>query len=254
MKGISDYKEKTKKLPAHLNNELLDSMVESLSKIQVLLICANCDLSEITQIINQFLVEKQGKTGQLSPCEIIIPAGPTGMDSSQIEYFQALKIPTKVARNQLEITAATKILVPGQKISLSEINLMKKFNIKPFKHTISIEKIYMNGKIYDKSILKITPAYMKEKLELGIKNLLGLSIAAHIPTKVSAPYIFAEGFKNICAMSFATNHLISAVKNMQASAEEPKEEKKSKKEEEKPKKEEKKVEEEDDDVGFADLF
>ena len=110
-------------------------------------------------------------------------------------------------RSQLEIVTSTKILAVGQRITLSEINLMKKFNIKPYKHQVQIEHILLNGKIYDKSILKITPNYMKAKLAQGIKNILQFSMAANIPTKASAPMLVAKAFKNICGLSIATNVL-----------------------------------------------
>ena len=135
------------KLPKHLPQKQLEDFIEAMPGIHLLLIFTNKDIAEISNITNKYIIEKQAKPGQFSPVEIIIPAGPTGMDSSQIDYFQALKIPTKVMRNQLEITTATKILTVGQKITLSEINLMKKFNIKPYKHQMKIKKLLLNGKL-----------------------------------------------------------------------------------------------------------
>ena len=249
-KAIHDMKEAAKgDLPKHLPEKALEDFVEAMPGIHLLVIFTNKDIAEISNITAKYIIEKQAKPGQISPVEIIIPAGPTGMDSSQIDYFQALKIPTKVMRNQLEITTATKILTVGQKITLSEINLMKKFNIKPYKHQMKIKKLLLNGKLYGEEILKVTDDYMKTKLEQGIKNILGFSLAAHIPTQASAPHIISNAFRNICALSLGTNVLIDATKNMKdAPKEAPKKEEKPKKEE--PKKEEKPPEDEDDiDIG-----
>ena len=257
-KSIHDMKEAAKgDLPKHLPPKELELFVEAMPGIHLLLIFTNKDVADIASITGKYIIEKQAKPGQISPVEIIIPAGPTGMDSSQIDYFQALKIPTKVMRNQLEITTATKILTVGQKITLSEINLMKKFNIKPYKHQMKIKKLLLNGKLYGEEILKVTDDYMKTKLEQGIKNILGFSLAAHVPTQASAPHIISNAFKNICALSLGTNVLIDATKNMndtsKAPKEAPKKEGKPKKEEpkkEEPKKEEKPPEDEDDiDIG-----
>ena len=255
-KAIDELIEK-KNLPKHLPEDQLQLLSKSMPGIHLLLIFTNKDLADINAITSKYVIEKQAKPGQISPVEIIIPAGPTGMDSSQIDYFQALKIPTKVMRNQLEITTATKILVPGQKITLSEINLMKKFNIRPYKHQMKIKKVMLNGKLYGEEILKVTDDYMKAKLEQGIKNVLGFSLGAHIPTPSSAPHVVANAFRNICALSLGTNVLIDATKNMKESAAPAKkEEKKNEKpqKEEKPIKEEKPPEEEEDDIGIGDLF
>ena len=197
-KAIKDMVEESKgDLPKHLPSKALNEFEEAMPGIHLLLIFTNRDIAEISNITGKYIIEKQAKPGQLSPVEIIIPAGPTGMDSSQIDYFQALKIPTKVMRNQLEITTATKILSVGQKITLSEINLMKKFNIKPYRHQMKIKKLLLNGKCYGEEILKVTDDYMKTKLEQGIKNILGFSLASHVPAPTSAPHIVAHPYSTI---------------------------------------------------------
>ena len=223
--------------------------------MQVLLIFTNEELSKITEITGKFLVEKQAKVGAISPIEVTLPAGSTGMDSSQIEYFQALKIPTKVIKNQLEIVSATKILIIGQKISLSEINLMKKFNIKPYKHYVQIQNIYMNGKLYDKAILSITNDYMKQKLEQGLRNVTAFSLGAHVANKASAPHLFSHAFRNILGLSLYADVELAQAKNLLAAAsapvQAPKEEKKEVKKVEKVKEPEP---EEEDMGGFGDIF
>lgn len=254
-KAIVDFHEKNaKKLPKHLPKEVLQKLENGLEHKQLLIVFTNKELGDISKIFDQYKMEKQAKPGQFSPIEVTIPAGPTGMDSSQIEYFQALKIPTKVVKNQLEITSATKILTVGQKISLSEINLMKKFNIKPFKHVVNVELVFLNGKSFGKEILKITPDYMKEKLMKGIHNVFAFSRGAHIPIKETAPLAMSKGFADICGLSLASGYLIEATKGFTAAPKaEPKKEEKPK-EQPKKKEEEKKVEEEEEDVGLGDLF
>jgi large subunit ribosomal protein LP0 len=225
--------------------------------MQVLLIFTNEELSKITEITSKFLVEKQAKVGSISPIEVTLPAGPTGMDSSQIEYFQALKIPTKVIKNQLEIVSSTKILVIGQKISLSEINLMKKFNIKPYKHYVQIQNIYMNAKLYDKAILSITNDYMKQRLEQGLRNVTAFSLGANVANRASAPHLIQQGFRNILGLSLFTGVEVAQVKSLLAAStasatQAPKEEKKEAKKEEK--KKEPEPEPEEDIGGFGDIF
>jgi len=94
--AIKTYLEENKKLPAHHTAEGLQGVIEQIPGLQIALIFTNSDTSKIVEITSKFLVEKQAKVGALSPIEVTLPAGPTGMDASQIDYFQALKIPTKV--------------------------------------------------------------------------------------------------------------------------------------------------------------
>lgn len=254
-KAIHDYLEENKPLPKGCSKKTFEELADTMVHVQILVIFSNKELGDITNIVSKYIIPKQAKPGQHSPIEIIIPAGPTGMDSSQIELFQALKIPTKVARNQLEITSATKILSVGQKITLTEINLMKKFNIKPYNHMVKIKKIILNGNLYGEEILKITDDYMKKKLEDGIKNVLGFSLGSGVIIPESAPHSVMNAFRNICAFSLGTGVETQYTKAAAAAPkkEEPKQDKKKEEPKEEKKKEEPK-EEDDEDVDFDGLF
>lgn len=255
LKAFTNYLETNeKKLDKRHSVEGLQKVIDSCNNMQILLIFTNEDLSKITEITSKFIVEKQAKVGAISPIEVTLPAGPTGMDSSQIEYFQALKINTKVVKNQLDIVTAAKILVVGQKISMSEINLMKKFNIKPYKHSVQIQHIYMNGKLYDNAILKITPDYMKQRVETAIRNVAAFSVAANIPTKASAAHVVANAFRNILGLSLGANFEIAQAKGLGKATAAPVEKAAPKKEEKKVEKV-KEPEPEEEDIGaMGDLF
>ncbi len=138
---------------------------------------------------------------------------------------------------------------------MSEINLMKKFNIKPYKHYVQIQNIYMNGKLYDKAILNITNDYMKQKLEQGLRNITAFSLGANVANKASAPHLFSQAFKNILGLSLYCDVEIAQAKNLLAASTAPAvvvEEKKETKKEEK--KKEPEPEPEDDIGGFGDIF
>jgi len=76
--------------------ESLTKLSDCIQNMHIFIIFTNSDVGKVTGITNKFIVEKQARSGAISPIEVILKAGPTGMDSSQIEYFQALKIQTKV--------------------------------------------------------------------------------------------------------------------------------------------------------------
>jgi large subunit ribosomal protein LP0 len=216
-KAINDYVAKGV-FPSFHTAESLTQLADTIVNTQVLLIFTNEDLGRVTEVTSKFIIEKQARVGAISPIEVIIPAGPTGMDSSQIEYFQALKIPTKVIKNQLEIVSATKILTVGAKITLSEINLMKRFNIKPYKHQVIIRQIYMSGKLYDDAILKITSDYMRQATERALRNVTAFSVAAGVTNRASAPHVIMSAFRNICGLSLGSGVLIPQVALMTAPA------------------------------------
>ena len=257
--SIKDYVNKGKISSLHKKETLLE-LADKLAGHQLCLIFTNKDLSEITSITNNFKIEKQSKVNAKSPVEIILPAGPTGMDASQVEYFQNLRIQTKVVRNQLDIINPTKILVVGQKITLSEINLMNKFNIKPFKHKIEFHNIILNGKLYDSGIMNINNEVLEKALLNGIKNIAAFGLQSGIPNKASAPHSILKAFQNIVSLSLNTDVEVRQAKGLSfapAASAAPVAEKKEEKKPEAKKDDKKKKQpepEEDDDVGFGGLF
>ena len=250
--AIANYIRDTKKFPAHLNKQVLEEFSEVITRHQVCLVFTNKDLGDVVKITEQFQLKKQAKQGQISPIQVTLPAGPTGMDASQVDFFQNLRIQTKVVRNQLEVINDAKILNVGDKITLSEINLMVKFNIKPFHHKINIFNVIMQGKMYDQGILAVNAESMGKAVANGMKNIACFGLATGISNKASAPHVIATSFRNLMALSIGTDVEMSQCKGLKASAPVVVEKKEEKKVEKKaPKKEVKKEESSDEGMGMG---
>lgn len=67
------------------------------------LIFTKLDAYEVMNIIGEFIVETPIKVGMEAPHDIILPYGPTGLDTGKIDLFHKLNIPVKIIRGQLEI-------------------------------------------------------------------------------------------------------------------------------------------------------
>lgn len=227
------------------------------------LIFCNDHLSEIKTLLKGFMCNKGAKIGAISPCEVNIEAGPTGLDPKQTAFFQALNIQTKIVKTQIEIMSKTKILNKGQKIGASECALLDKLGIRPFLFEVEPKMVYDNGVVYSHNVLDIKKEEIIEKLRKGALYLTSASLAAGYPTALSAKQSVMTGFKNLLACTMGINYEFPEAKALKAAAskapeEKPKEKKGEKKKEvEKApevevKKEEKK--EEPEIAGFGDIF
>lgn len=56
------------------------------------LIFCNDNLSEIKGLLKNYQCNKGAKIGAISPCEVVLQPGPTGLDPKQTSFFQALNI------------------------------------------------------------------------------------------------------------------------------------------------------------------
>lgn len=186
--------------------------MDAIHHMHCMIIFTNEDIGKIITATDKVRIEKQAKVGNISPIDVTLKAGPTGMDSSQIELFQALKIQTKVIKNQLEVINDSKVLVKGQKINISEINIMKKFNIKPYIHVIEVKQIYLSGKLYGPEILSITQDVIKARVLQGLTNIASFSLQTGIPTKASAPHSVMRGLTNLLGLKIHTGVDVPSLK------------------------------------------
>jgi len=218
---------------------------------------AKDDLSTVAKKLTELKVAAPAKAGIIAPSDVTVPAGPTGMEPTQTSFLQALNIPSKITRGQVEIISDIALIKKGAKVGASEANLLAKLDIKPFQYGLIIKTVYENGTIYDASILDITDDYLLQKFNEGLRNVASVSLALHYPTIASVPHSIVNGFKNVLAIGLATAYTFPKAESfLKAATSAPVQATKT--ESKAPAKEEKKKEpepepEEDGDLGF-DMF
>lgn len=218
---------------------------------------AKDDMSFVAKKITELKVAAPAKAGIIAPSDVTVPAGPTGMEPTQTSFLQALNIPSKITRGQVEIISDVALIKKGQKVGASESNLLAKLDIKPFAYGLIIKTVYENGTIYDASILDITDEYLLSKFNQGLRNIASVSLALHYPTVASVPHSIVNGYKNVIAIGLATAYTFPKADAFLKAASAPtpaaKTETKAPAKEEKKKAEPEPEPEEDGDLGF-DMF
>jgi large subunit ribosomal protein LP0 len=179
-----------------------------LLKEKVALIFSDASVYELKGKIEANKVPTEARVGVVSPIDFTCPAGPTGLDPSQINFFHALNISTKIVKGQIEITKDFKVCTKGKKIKASEAALLKKLNMKPFEYGMKISSVYDDGAILPEAVLTLDPASLIAKFQAGIKNIAGLSLSAGYPIEATVPLIISNAFKNIAALSLESGYKI----------------------------------------------
>jgi len=227
------------------------------------------DLGEIRDMLLANKVAAPAKAGALAPVDVKIPPQNTGLGPEKTSFFQALQIPTKIAKGTIEILTEVHLIKKGDKVGASEATLLNMLKIFPFSYGLIIRQVYDTGSTYDPEILDITPDVLRAKFMQGIANIAALSLGLGYPTKVSAPHSVINGFKNLVAVAAESDLSFKQAEKMleilkdpakfaalaaaaAPTAKAPAATPTVVKDEKKPAKEEK--EEEEDDGGFGGLF
>jgi large subunit ribosomal protein LP0 len=173
------------------------------------LLFTNADLKEVTAILDKHRIQAPARVGAVAPCDVIVPAGNTGMEPTMTSFFQALNIATKIAKGTVEIINDKKVLSTGDKVDNSTATLLQKLKISPFYYQLEVLCVWDRGVIFTKQDLSISDDVVEKYLLEGISNVTALSLGAGIPTAASFPLMVTDAFKNLLAFSVATEYEFS---------------------------------------------
>jgi len=164
------------------------------------------DLKDVRESITANRVRAPARAGALANVDVVVPAGNTGMEPGKTSFFQALQIPTKIARGTIEIVADIKVVTAGTRVGSSEATLLNMLNISPFTYGMTVLQIYDQGTCFHPDVLDVDEKDLIDKFLSGIKTIASLSLALHYPTIVSIVHSLVNGYKNVLAVSLATDY------------------------------------------------
>jgi len=161
------------------------------------------DVGKIREEITAERVQTAAKAGVEAPDDVVVPAGPTGQDPSQTSFFQALDIPTKINRGQVEIVSDVKLVTKGEKVNRSAAELLVMLNIKPFYYGITVHHIYQNGDVFPADVLDISSSDIAQAFNNAVREVAALCLALNYPTAASVPHSIMDAYKNMLAIGLA---------------------------------------------------
>lgn len=128
------------------------------------------------------------------------------MEPGKTSFFQALGVPTKIARGTIEITTDLKLVEAGTKVGASEATLLNMLNISPFTYGMSISQVYDGGQTFSPSVLDIKEDQLFAALNSAIQTITTISLALSYPTLPSVIHTLINGYKNVLAVAIESDY------------------------------------------------
>jgi large subunit ribosomal protein LP0 len=164
------------------------------------------DLKDVREIIVANKVAAPARAGAFAPKDVTVPAGNTGMEPGKTSFFQALGIPTKIARGTIEIVSDVKVVTAGTRVGPSEATLLNMLNISPFTYGMTVIQIYDRGNAFPSSVLDVDEQELVDRFLSGIKTIAAISLALNYPTIVSVTHSLVNAYKNLIAVALTTEY------------------------------------------------
>ncbi|KAF2663010.1 60S acidic ribosomal protein P0 [Lophiostoma macrostomum CBS 122681] len=166
----------------------------------------NGELKETRDKILSNRVAAPARAGALAPADVFVPAGNTGMEPGKTSFFQALGVPTKIARGTIEITSDLKLIEAGNKVGASEATLLNLLNISPFTYGMGISQIYDNGQTFHASVLDIEESQLLKAFSSAITAIASVSLAVNYPTLPSVIHSVVNSYKKVLSVAIETDY------------------------------------------------
>jgi large subunit ribosomal protein LP0 len=198
--AADDATETDKKLAQILVEE--NKLVKNLA-----LVFTNEDVATIRETLREHRVQAPARIGAVAPVEVVIAAGNTGLEPTMTSFFQALNIPTKIAKGTVEIVTDKKVLSVGDKVDSSTAALLQKLKISPFFYAAEVEFYWQNGLLFSAEDLSVTGSMIEKSVQDAVAALTAVSLATGILTESSFPHAIMDGFKTLLGASVATDYV-----------------------------------------------
>ncbi|KIM58332.1 hypothetical protein SCLCIDRAFT_128366 [Scleroderma citrinum Foug A] len=179
------------------------------------------DLKEVRDLIVANKVKAPARAGAFAPMDVFVPAGNTGMEPGKTSFFQALGIPTKIARGTIEIVSDVQVLVAGNRVGQSEAALLNMLNISPFTYGMSVVQIFDSGNVFAPAVLDVDEQELIDRFLSGIKTIAAISLALRYPTIVSVMHSLVNSYKNLIAIALVTDYNFEGAEKAKAYLENP---------------------------------
>lgn len=164
------------------------------------------DLKEIREIIVANKVAAPARAGAFAPKDVTVAAQNTGMEPGKTSFFQALGIPTKIARGTIEIVSDVKVVIAGTRVGSSEATLLNMLNISPFTYGMTVVQIFDQGNIFSPDVLDVDEQELIDRFLSGIKTVAAISLALNYPTIVSVTHTLVNAYKNLLGIALSTEY------------------------------------------------
>lgn len=179
------------------------------------------DLKEIREIIVANKIAAPARAGAYAPKDVFVPAGNTGMEPGKTSFFQALGIPTKIARGTIEISAEVQVVTAGSRVGPSEATLLNMLNISPFTYGMTVVQIFDSGNAFAPEVLDIDEKVLIDRFLSGIQTIAAISLALNYPTVVSVTHSLVNSYKNLIALCLTTDYMFEGAQKAKEYLENP---------------------------------
>lgn len=147
------------------------------------LIFASGNPFKLFKSLEQTKTKRTAKAGEVTPEDIIVPAGPTTFKPGPIVgELQQAGIPAAIDDGKVKIKETKIVVKAGEAINKKQTDVLAKLGVKPMPVGLSLLAVCYEGEIYLPDVLSVDDEAYKAQITLAAQQAFNLAVNAAVPT------------------------------------------------------------------------
>jgi large subunit ribosomal protein L10 len=151
---------------------------------------------DVSSMFMDNMLSIAAKPGDISPFEIVIPAGETEMPPGPaLTQLKQAGLNVKVDKGKIAIVSDSVLAKAGDKLTKEKVAALQMLNIKPFKVGLTIWKAFDGSTIFSAEVLGLSMEGIVSGLKEAVSQGFNVSINANYPTESNVSIILTNAIQ-----------------------------------------------------------
>ncbi|MFA4946800.1 MAG: 50S ribosomal protein L10 [Candidatus Micrarchaeia archaeon] len=165
------------------------------------LVCTDLNAFALHKLFKQNKSKTLAKAGQITPVDIVIPAGETNLPPGPaLTDLKNAKINARIQGPKIFIANDSTVAKAGEAITPAVAGALGKLGIEPFEIGFLVKAVWENGVLYPGDVLDIDDDAFRARLGAAHVGAVNLCVYAEIYNEVSSPLIVTKACREANAL------------------------------------------------------
>ncbi len=159
---------------------------------------------ELNKFFRENTMDVVAKAGQISPIDIIVPAGETALPPGPaLSELKAAGINAQIRGPKISIAKDSTVVKAGEEIAPNKAKALGTLGFKPFQVNVDVLLAYDGEYIYSPDLLNISAETLVPEFTDALQAAFNISVNADVPTEQNITLLLTQAF--IQGMNVAIN-------------------------------------------------
>jgi len=163
--------------------------------IQAALVLTNLSPYNLNQVVKGNKLQMAAKPGQISPADIIVPAGDTDLPAGPaLSELKTAGVNVQIKAGKISVSKDSTVVKKGEIITPQKAKALQTLGIRPFEARMNILLAYDGEFIYSPELLDISPASLAPEFLSSLLDAMNLSVNANYPCPQNIEMLLVEAY------------------------------------------------------------